>query len=189
MDTKFMNSGNSKTSDYHRLLFNLSDKIELKWSDRYVALLNLSIYYKWENIKKSYKDNKFKISAPTWNEKFELPDESYSVSDIQNYFEHIIKKHETLTENFLIRIYVNKIENIIKSRIKTEYYLELLKPVTMKLLGCTKRKITKDKNGEIMPRLEITEIILVCCNIVNNDYQQGSRVLFTFVPNKSFGQL
>ena len=75
MDTIFMNSENSKTSDPHRLLLNLTDKINLKRSDKYVALSNLSIYYTWKNIKKSYKNNKFKISAPTWNEEFELPDE------------------------------------------------------------------------------------------------------------------
>ena len=83
MDTIFMNSGDSKISDPHRLLLNLSNKIGLKGSDKYVALSNLSIYYTWKNIKKSYKNNKFKISAPTWNEEFELPDGSYSVSDIQ----------------------------------------------------------------------------------------------------------
>ena len=77
-----MNSENSKTSDPHRLLLNLADKINLKGSDEYVALSNLSIYYTLENIKKSYKNNKLKISAPTWNEEFELPDGSYSVSDI-----------------------------------------------------------------------------------------------------------
>ena len=89
MNTIFMNSENSKTSDPHRLLLNLSDKINLKRSDKYVALSNLSIYYTWKNIKKSYKNNKFKISAPTWNEEFELPDGSYSAPDIQNYFECI----------------------------------------------------------------------------------------------------
>ena len=89
MDTIFMNSENSKTSDSHRLVLNLSDKINLKRSDEYVALSNLSIYYTWKNIKKSYKNNKFKISALTWNEEFELPDGSYSVSDIQDYFEYI----------------------------------------------------------------------------------------------------
>ena len=123
-----MNSGNSKTSDYHRLLLNLSGKIDLNWSDKYVALSNFSIYYTWANIKESYKSNKFKISASTWNEKLELPDESYSVSDIQDYFEHIIRKHEILFEIFLIRVYVNKMENMIKSRIKTGYYLKPLKP-------------------------------------------------------------
>ena len=77
-----MNFENSKTSDLHRLLLNLSGKINLKRSDKYVAFSNLSIYYTWKNIKKSYKNNKFKISAPTWNEEFELPDGSYYVSDI-----------------------------------------------------------------------------------------------------------
>ena len=83
MDTIFLNSENSKTSDPHRLLLNLSNKINLKRSNKYVALSNLSICYTWKNIKKSYKNNKFKISAPTWNEVFELPDRSYSVLDIQ----------------------------------------------------------------------------------------------------------
>ena len=86
-------------------------------------------------------------------------------------------------------IYVNKIENRITFEIKTGYYLELLTPETMKLIGCTKKKITKDENGENVPHLEITEVILVHCNIFNNDYQQDSRVLYTFVPNRSFGQL
>ena len=85
MDIIFKNSENSKTSDPHRLLLNLTDNINLKRSDKYVVLSNLSIYYTWKNIKKSYKNNKFKISAPTWNEEFELSDESYSVSDIQDY--------------------------------------------------------------------------------------------------------
>ena len=83
MDTIFMNSENSKTSDPLRLLLNLPDKIDLKRSDKYVALSNLSIYYTWKNITKSCKNDKFKISALTWNEEFELPDGSYSVSDIQ----------------------------------------------------------------------------------------------------------
>ena len=84
MDTIFMNSKNSKTSDPHKLLLNLSEKIKLKRSDKYVAFSILSIYYTWKNTKKSYKINKFKISALTWNEEFELPDGSYSVSDIQD---------------------------------------------------------------------------------------------------------
>ena len=91
MDTLFMNSENSKTSDPHRLLLNLSDKINLKRSDKYVALSNLSIYYTWKNVKRSYKNTKLKISAPTWNEEFELPDGSYSVSGIQDYFKYILK--------------------------------------------------------------------------------------------------
>ena len=178
MDTIFMNSENSKTSDPHRLLLNLTDKINLKRSDKYVALSNLSIYYTWKNIKKSYKNNKFKISAPTWNEEFELPDGSYSVSDIQDYFKYILKKHKIVTDNPSIRIYVNKIENRITFKIKTGYYLELLMPETMKLLGSTKSKMTKDKNGENEPHLEINEVVLVHCNIVNNDYHQDSRILY-----------
>ena len=93
MDTLFMNSENSKTSDPHRLLLNLTDKIDLRRKDKYIALSNLSIYYRWKNIKKLHKNNKFKISAPTWNEEFELPDGSYSISDIQDYFEYILKRH------------------------------------------------------------------------------------------------
>ena len=81
-----MNSKTSKTSDSHKLLLNLTDKINLKRSDKYVALSNLSIYNTEKKIKKSYKNNKSKISATIWNEKFELPDVSYSVSDIQDYF-------------------------------------------------------------------------------------------------------
>ena len=80
-------------------------------------------------------------------------------------------------------------ENIITFKIKTGYYFELLMPETMKLLGSTKSKITKDKNSENMPHLEITKIVLIHCNIANNNYQQNLRVLYTFVQNKSFGQL
>ena len=81
-----MNSNNSETSDPHRVFLNLTDKTNLKRSDKHVALSNLSIYYTWENIKKLYKNNKYKISAPTWNGKLELSDGSYSVSDVQDYF-------------------------------------------------------------------------------------------------------
>ena len=91
MNTIFMNSENSKTSDPHRLILNLTNKINLKGSEKYVAFSNLSIYYIWKIVKKSYKNNKFKISAPTWNEKFELPDGSYSISDIRDYFKCILK--------------------------------------------------------------------------------------------------
>ena len=96
MDTTFMNSKNSKTSDSDRLLLNLSGKINLKRKDKYVALSSLTIYDTWKNIKKSYENNKFKISAPTWNEEFELPDGSYSISDIQYYFKYILKNMRQL---------------------------------------------------------------------------------------------
>ena len=97
-----------------------------------------------------------------------------------------LKKHHTVTDNPSIMIYVNKIENRIIYEIKIRYYLQILTPQTMKLLGSTKSKITEDKDGENMPHLEITEVVLINCIIVNNNYQQDSRVLFTFVPNKSF---
>ena len=99
-----MNSENSKTSDPQRLLLNLTDKIDLRTKDKYIALSNLSIYYTLKNIKKSYTNNRFKISAPIWNEEFELPDESYSISHIQDYFEYILKKHGEKTVNPSIRI-------------------------------------------------------------------------------------
>ena len=144
MNTIFMNSKSSKTSDAHRLLLNLTDKIDIKRKDKYIALSNFSIYYTWKNIKRSYKNNKFKISAPTWNKELELPDGSYSISNIQDYFEYILIKHGEKTINPSIRMYINKTENRITFKIKSAYYLELLTPETMKLLGNTKSKITKD---------------------------------------------
>ena len=131
----------------------------------YIALSNLSIYYAWKNIKKSYKNNKFKILAPTWN-KLVLPGGSYSISDIQDYFEYIVKKHGEKTVNPLIRIYINKIENIITFKIKTGYYLELLIPERMKLPGCTKSKITKNRNGKNVPSLDGNH--LVCRRTLNH---------------------
>ena len=188
MDTIFMDSENSRTSEYHVLVLKRTDKLDLRRGQKPVALSNLSIYYTWKNIKSSYNNNKFKISAPTFEE-LELPDGSYSVSDIQDYFEYILKKYSESVDNSSIRIYVNKIENRITFKIENGYYLELLTPKTMKLLGSTESKITKDKNGENVPHLEIVEVVVVHCNLVNNDYQQNSRILYTFVPNKTFGSL
>ena len=115
MDTIFMNSGNSRTPEYHVLALKLTDKLDLRRGQKTVALSNLSIYYTWKNIKSSYNNNKFKISAPTWNEEFELPDGSYSISDIQDYFEYILKKHSESVDNPSIKIYVNKIKKWILS--------------------------------------------------------------------------
>ena len=151
MDTIFMNSENSKTSKPHVLIFKLTDKLDLRRGEKSIALSNLSIYYTWKNIKSSY-NNKFKISAPTWNDKFEL-----LVSNIQDYFEYIFKQHGENTDNLSIRIYVNEIENRITFKIKNGYSLELLKPETMKLLGSTGKKKTKDKSVENGPHLAITE--------------------------------
>ena len=103
-----MNSENSKRSDPHRLLLSLANKINSKRCDKYVALPNLNIYYTWKNIKSHTKIINLKISAPTVNEEFELPDDSYSVSDIQDYSEYIIKKHKIVTDNLSIMICINK---------------------------------------------------------------------------------
>ena len=184
-----MNSENTRTSEYLVLVLKLTDKLDLRKGQKSVALSNLSIYYTWKNIKSSYNNNKFKISAPTRSDEFEFPDGSCSMSDIQDYFEYIFEKHSENVDNASIRIYGNKIENRITFKIKNGCYLELLTPETMKLLGNTESKITKDKNSENVPHLEIFELVLVHCNLVNNDYQQDSRILYTFVPNKPFGSL
>ena len=189
METIFMNTENSKTNESHRFKLDLADKLNLKNPKKNMALVNLSIYYTSKNVKSEYNNNKFKISAPTWNETFDLPDGSYSISDIQDYFEFIIKKHETLTENPSIQIYPNKIKNRIVFKIKTGYKLELLTSETMKLLGSTKKIVDKNKNGENVPKLESVEVVLVHCNLAKNDYQHASKVLFSFVPNKQFAQL
>ena len=116
-----MNPESSKTSNPKKLLLNLPQNINLKSRDKYVALSNLNIYYRWKNIKKSYRNNDLKISTPTQNNKLELPDESYFVMDIQYSFQYIIKEHEIdnspirmiidrtiKTDNSPVRIYINK---------------------------------------------------------------------------------
>ena len=104
-------------------------------------------------------------------------------------FSIFLKKNGEGIDKPSVQIYVNKIENRVTFKIKDGHSLELLTPETLKLLGSTKNKMTEDKNGENLPHLEITEVILGHCNIVNNDYQQDSRVLYMFVPNKPFGSL
>ena len=187
MDTIFFDSENSKICNPYVLILKLTNKLDLRIGGKVIVLSNLSIYYTWKNIKSSYNNNKFKISAPAWNGKLELPDGLYSVSDIQDYFEYILKKHGEDIDKPLVQIYVNKIKNRVT--IKNRYSLELLTSETMKLLGSTEDKITKNKDGQNIPHLEITEVVLVPCDIVNNDYQQDSRVLYAFVPNKPFGSL
>ena len=105
METFFMNSRNSKTNEPNRFKYDLIDKLDLKNPNKNMALANLSIYYTWKNVKSTYNNNKFKISAPTWNETFDLPDGSFNISEIQDHIEYIIKKHETIGENAPILIY------------------------------------------------------------------------------------
>ena len=189
METIFMNTKNSKTNKHHRFKLSLVDKLNLKDSNKNMVLANLSIYYTWKNIKSADNNHKSKISAPTWNDEFDLPDGSYSIADIQDYFEFIIRKHETLAENPPVQIYPNKIKNRIVFRVKTRYKLELLSLETMKLLGSTKKDVDQDKDGEHIPKLESVEVVSVNCNLVNNNYQQASKLLLTFLPNKQFRQL
>ena len=133
METIFINTENSKTSEPNRFKLDLTDKLNLKNPNKNMALANLSIYYTWKNINSEYNNNKFKISAPDRNDTFDLPGD---------YFEFVIKKHENLTKNPAVQIYPNKMKNRIYFRIKTGYKLELLTPETMKLLGSTKKKMS-----------------------------------------------
>ena len=155
-----MNSENSETNEPHTFKLDLKDKLNLKNPNKNTALSNLRIFYTSKNIKSEYNNNKFKISAPPWNDTFDLPDDSYFIADIQD-FEFIIKKHKTLTENPPVEIYPNKIKNRIVFKLKTGYKLELLTPETMKLLGSTKKDVDKDKDAEDVPKLEPVEVVLV----------------------------
>ena len=148
MKTFFMNSKNSKTNESHRFKYDLIDKLDLKNPNKNMALGNLSIYYTWKNVKSTCNNNKFKISAPTWNETFDLPDGLYNILEIQDYIEYITKKHETVDETAPILIYANTINNRTVFKIKTGYKLELLSKETMKLLGSTKDIIDADKNSK-----------------------------------------
>ena len=138
-----MDTENSKTNESSKSVYQFTDKLNIKTpNNKNIGLVNLSICYTW---KKSEYNNKFKTSAPTWDDTFDLPDGSYSISDIQDYFEFIIKKYETFAENPPIQIYPNKTKDRIVFKIKTGYKLELLSPETMKLLGSTKKMLIKIK--------------------------------------------
>ena len=147
METIFTNTENSKTNEPHRFRLLLVDKFNLKNPNENMALGNSSVYYTWKNIKSAYNNNKFIVSAPTWNDTFDLPDGYNSVEDIQDYFEFIIKKHETLTKNAPVQIYPNKSKTRIDFKIKIGFKLELFSPETMKLLGRTKIDVDQDKTG------------------------------------------
>ena len=123
MDTIFMNSDNSKSSNPYILKLKLTNKLDLRLGEKVIALSNFSIYYTWKNIKSSYNNNNFKIPTSTWNDQFELPDGSYSVSYIQDYFEYVLKKHGEDVDKPSVQIYVNKIEKRITFKIKNGYSL------------------------------------------------------------------
>ena len=128
MDTTFINSGNSKTSEPHVLILKLTNKLDLRIGEKIIVLSNLSIYYVWKNIKNSYHSNKFKMSELTWNNKFELPDGSYSVSEIQGYFEYILKKHGENTDKPSVQIYVNKTKDRVTFKLKMNTVLNFKHP-------------------------------------------------------------
>ena len=143
METIFINTDNSKTNESNRFKYYFTDKLNLK-NNETIALANLSIYFTWRNVKSDLKNNKFKIIAPTWNEEFDVPDGSYSVPDIQDYFHFIIQKHETITdEDSPVKVYANKIKNRIVFKVKTDHKLELLTKETMQLLGSSKKELIK----------------------------------------------
>ena len=152
-----MNSENSKTSKPHVLISKLTNKLDLRIGEKITALSNLSIYYTWKKIKNSYNNNKFKISAPTQNDKFELPDGSYSVSDIQDYFEYILKKHEENT-NYILELLTSETMKLLRS---TKNKITTDKLIT-KLLGSTENKITKDKLNTLILKSMITMGKRIC---------------------------
>ena len=184
-----MNTANSKTKHSNKFVYNFTDKLNSKNRNKNIALANLSIYYTWKNVKSDYNNNKLKMSAPTWNDTFDVPDSSYSIAAPQNYFEYIIKKHENIADVSPVLIYVNEINNRIVWKIKSGYKLELLSKETMKSLRSSTDTIDGDRNSELVPKLESVDLVLVHCNLVNNSYQQASKVLFTFVTNKKYSQL
>ena len=148
----------------------------------------MSIYYIWENINSKYNNNNFKRSGPTWSETF---DGSYEIPDIQEYFLKMIQKHEPTietNENSPISIYPNGVKNRISSKIKTGYKLESFTDKTQKLLG-DGSIIDKDKVSKNVPQIDQVEYVLLHCNIVQNDYLQISKLLYEFVPDKTFGKL
>ena len=170
MKTIFMNAENSKTNESNKFIHQFTYKLNLKTpNNKDIGLINLSIYYTRKNIKSAYNDNKCEISVPTWNNELDLPDGSYSISGIQDYFELIIKKTK-LIEIPPMQIYPNKIKKRIVFKIKRGYQLELLSPEIMKLLGITKDDVDKKKDGEYVPKLESLEVALIHCNLVNNRY-------------------
>ena len=190
MDTIFINTENAKINEPHRIRLYFTNKLDLR-RKKTISLANLSIYYTWENIKFAYNNNKFKISGPTWSETFDLPDASYEISDIQDYFFKMIQKHELTIKNneeSPILIYPNEVKNRIVFKIETGYKLELLTKETQKLLG-DRPLIDKDKNSKNVPQLDQLEYVLLHCNLVQNDYLQNSKLLYEFVPDKKFGQL
>ena len=140
METIFMNTEDSRTNESDKFIYQFTDKLNITNPNENMVLTNVSIYYTLKNIKSQYNYNKFKTHAPNWNYTLTLDDGSYSILDIQDYFEYMIKKHEAIADNPPVQIYVNKTKNRIIFKIKTGYKLELLSKETIQLLGSSKER-------------------------------------------------
>ena len=124
--------------NYINFFLNLSQRLDLQSSNKDISLQNLYVYYTWKNLRKQCKNNELKI-APAWDDEFDLPDGSYSISDIQVYIKYIIKKQETLATIPAIHVYINRINNRLVFKIKDVCKVELQTPETKKLFRCTKK--------------------------------------------------
>ena len=176
----------------HKFVLNFSQRLDLRSSNKHVFLQNLSIYYMWKNIRKQYKRNELKITDPIWNDEFELPDGSYSVSNVQDYMAYIIQKHEKLTTISPIHVYINRINKLVL-KIRNGHKLEVQMPETMKLFGSTTKINKQNKKWSLevveIPSPEVVEVALVQCNLKDYQYQQKSEVIYTFTPYKSYAYL
>ena len=130
-----MNTVNSKTKHSNKFVYNFTDKLNLKNPNKNIALASLSVYCTWKNVKSDYNNNKFKISAPTWSDTFDVPDGSYSIAALQNYFEYIIKKHETIANVSPVLIYVNEINNRIVFKIKIRIQIRIIVKRNDEIIG------------------------------------------------------
>ena len=165
-----MNAENSKTNELQKFVLNLSQRWDLRSSNKHVYFKMDLFITRGKNKRKQYKNSKQKIITPTWNYEFELPDNSYSVPDIQDYIGYIIKIQETLTTIPAICVYINRMNNRLVFKIKGAYKLELKTLETMKLFGSTKKLKDKTKNGENRPSPQVAELVLVKCNLVDIQY-------------------
>ena len=152
MEKIFMNTEKSKTNEPHQFILNLSQRVDLRSSNKHVVLQNLSIYQTRKKIRKQYKNNK--LNSSKWNDEFQLPDSSYSVSDVQDYIEYIIKKHEALTTNRPLHVSINRVNDRLVFKIKDRCKLELQTPETMKLSDDTQTKQKTKKNYQVLKQLK-----------------------------------
>ena len=181
MELLFMDTENSKTTDSNRFRLYFTNKLDLR-RDKTVSLSNWSIYYTWKNTNEEYKNNKFKLSGPTWDENLALEDGSYTIEDIQDMFLWVVKKHEPTIKSSEESLILNR----IVFKIKTRYKLEMLTNETMRLLG-DGPIVDTDKNAENVPRLKQVRFVLLHCNVVRNDQLQNSKLFYIFAPSDDFG--